>query len=63
MPGAYVYPRLLAGMGLSVVLFPLDLHYRYRVYSTTVSAHLNQLTFERAQQVLMDRSFLAGKVR
>jgi hypothetical protein len=37
---------------------PADLHHRiaFTNYSST-----NQLTFERAQQVLMDRSFQAGK--
>ncbi len=48
----YVYPGL-AGMGL-FVLFPLicTIAIAFTNYSST-----NQLTFERAQQVLMDRSF------
>ncbi|WP_147007210.1 maltose ABC transporter permease MalF [Klebsiella pneumoniae] len=52
----YVYPGL-AGMGL-FVLFPLicTIAIAFTNYSST-----NQLTFERAQQVLMDRSFQAGK--
>ncbi len=52
----YVYPGL-AGMGL-FVLFPLicTIAIAFTNYSST-----NQLTFERAQQVLMDRSFRAGK--
>ncbi|EHI6029828.1 maltose ABC transporter permease MalF [Salmonella enterica] len=52
----YVYPGL-AGMGL-FVLFPLvcTIAIAFTNYSST-----NQLTFERAQQVLMDRSYQAGK--
>lgn len=52
----YVYPGL-AGMGL-FVLFPLifTIALAFTNYSST-----NHLTFERAQQVLMDRSFQAGK--
>ena len=52
----YVYPGL-AGMGL-FVLFPLvcTIAIAFTNYSST-----NQLTFERAQEVLMDRSFQAGK--
>jgi len=51
----YVYPGL-AGMGL-FVLFPLacTIAIAFTNYSST-----NQLTFERAQQVLMDRQFQAG---
>ncbi len=47
----------LAGMGL-FVLFPLvcTIAIAFTNYSST-----NQLTFERAQQVLMDRSYQAGK--
>ncbi len=47
----------LAGMGL-FVLFPLvcTIAIAFTNYSST-----NQLTFERAQEVLMDRSFRAGK--
>lgn len=52
----YVYPGL-AGMGL-FVLFPLiaTIAIAFTNYSST-----NQLTFERAQQVLMDRQYQAGK--
>lgn len=52
----YVYPGL-AGMGL-FVLFPLicTIAIAFTNYSST-----NQLTQERAQQVLMDRSYEAGK--
>ncbi len=52
----YVYPGM-AGMGL-FVLFPLicTIAIAFTNYSST-----NQLTFERAQQVLMDRSYQAGK--
>jgi maltose/maltodextrin transport system permease protein len=52
----YVYPGL-AGMGL-FVLFPLicTIAIAFTNYSST-----NQLTFGRARQVLMDRSFQAGK--
>lgn len=52
----YVYHGL-AGMGL-FVLFPLvcTIAIAFTNYSST-----NQLTFERAQQVLMDRSYQAGK--
>ena len=52
----YVYPGV-AGMGL-FVLFPLicTIAIAFTNYSST-----NQLTFERAQQVLMDRSYQAGK--
>ncbi len=52
----YVYPGL-AGMGL-FVLFPLiaTIAIAFTNYSST-----NQLTFERAQQVLMDRTYQAGK--
>lgn len=51
----YVYPGL-AGMGL-FVLFPLacTIAIAFTNYSST-----NQLTFERAQQVLMDRQYQAG---
>ncbi|VEC01585.1 Maltose transport system permease protein malF [Cedecea lapagei] len=52
----YVYPGM-AGMGL-FVLFPLvcTIAIAFTNYSST-----NQLTFERAQQVLMDRQYQAGK--
>ncbi len=52
----YVYPGM-AGMGL-FVLFPLacTIAIAFTNYSST-----NQLTFERAQQVLLDRSYQAGK--
>ena len=52
----YVYPGL-AGMGL-FVLFPLicTIAIAFTNYSST-----HQLTQERAQQVLMDRSYQAGK--
>ncbi|VYU51689.1 maltose ABC transporter permease MalF [Metakosakonia massiliensis] len=52
----YVYPGL-AGMGL-FVLFPLicTIAIAFTNYSST-----HQLTQERAQQVLLDRSFQAGK--
>lgn len=52
----YVYPGL-AGMGL-FVLFPLicTIAIAFTNYSST-----NQLTQERAQQVLMDRAYQAGK--
>lgn len=52
----YVYPGM-AGMGL-FVLFPLvcTIAIAFTNYSST-----NQLTQERAQQVLMDRSYQAGK--
>lgn len=52
----YVYPGV-AGMGL-FVLFPLicTIAIAFTNYSST-----NQLTFERAQEVLMDRSYQAGK--
>ena len=52
----YVYPGL-AGMGL-FVLFPLicTIAIAFTNYSST-----NQLAFERAQQVLIDRSLQAGK--
>jgi len=52
----YVYPGL-AGMGL-FVLFPLvcTIAIAFTNYSST-----NQLTQERAEQVLMDRSYEAGK--
>ncbi len=52
----YVYPGL-AGMGL-FVLFPLicTIAIAFTNYSST-----NQLTQERAQQVLLDRSYQAGK--
>ncbi len=52
----YVYPGL-AGMGL-FVLFPLvcTIAIAFTNYSST-----NQLTQERAQQVLMDRQYQAGK--
>ncbi|ADO50367.1 maltose ABC transporter permease MalF [[Enterobacter] lignolyticus] len=52
----YVYPGI-AGMGL-FVLFPLicTIAIAFTNYSST-----NQLTFERAQQVLLDRSYQAGK--
>ncbi|MTH47963.1 maltose ABC transporter permease MalF [Intestinirhabdus alba] len=52
----YVYPGL-AGMGL-FVLFPLvcTIAIAFTNYSST-----NQLTFERARQVLMDRSYQAGQ--
>ncbi|MBP2169309.1 maltose/maltodextrin transport system permease protein [Erwinia toletana] len=51
----YVWPGL-AGMGL-FVLFPLacTIAIAFTNYSST-----NQLTFERAQQVLMDRQFQSG---
>ncbi|MGK9173599.1 maltose ABC transporter permease MalF [Yokenella regensburgei] len=53
----YVYPGL-AGMGL-FVLFPLvcTIAIAFTNYSST-----HQLTQERAQQVLMDRSYQAGKI-
>ncbi len=53
----YVYPGL-AGMGL-FVLFPLicTIAIAFTNYSS-----VHQLTQERAQQVLMDRSYQAGKV-
>ena len=53
-PGA-MFIRVSAGMGL-FVLFPLicTIAIAFTNYSTS-----NQLTFERAQQVLMDRSFQA----
>ena len=52
----YVYPGM-AGMGL-FVLFPLvcTIAIAFTNYSST-----NQLTFERAQEVLLDRSWQAGK--
>ncbi|NKJ56518.1 maltose ABC transporter permease MalF, partial [Escherichia coli] len=52
----YVYPGV-AGMGL-FVLFPLicTIAIAFTNYSST-----NQLAQERAQQVLMDRSYQAGK--
>jgi len=52
----YVYPGL-AGMSL-FVLFPLvcTIFIAFTNYSST-----NQLTFERAQSVLMDRQFQADK--
>ena len=52
----YVYPGV-AGMGL-FVLFPLicTIAIAFTNYSST-----NQLTFERAQSVLMDRQFQTGK--
>ncbi|AGN86705.1 MULTISPECIES: maltose ABC transporter permease MalF [Enterobacteriaceae] len=52
----YVYPGV-AGMGL-FVLFPLvcTIAIAFTNYSST-----NQLTQERAQQVLLDRSYQAGK--
>lgn len=52
----YVYPGL-AGMGL-FVLFPLicTIAIAFTNYSST-----NQLTFERAQSVLMQRQFTTGK--
>jgi len=52
----YVYPGV-AGMGLFVI-FPLicTIAIAFTNYSST-----NQLTFERAQQVLMDRTYQAGK--
>jgi len=52
----YVYPGL-AGMSL-FVLFPLvcTIAIAFTNYSST-----NQLTFERAQSVLMDRQFQGGK--
>jgi len=52
----YVYPGL-AGMGL-FVLFPLvcTIAIAFTNYSST-----NQLTQERAEQVLLDRSYQAGK--
>ncbi|MEX9761152.1 maltose ABC transporter permease MalF [Providencia rettgeri] len=52
----YVYPGL-AGMAL-FVLFPLvaTIAIAFTNYSST-----NQLTFERAQEVLLDRSFQTGK--
>lgn len=52
----YVYPGM-AGMGL-FVLFPLvcTIAIAFTNYSST-----NQLTFERAQEVLLDRSRQAGK--
>ena len=52
----YVYPGM-AGMGL-FVLFPLicTIAIAFTNYSST-----NQLTFERAQQVLLDRQYQAGK--
>lgn len=52
----YVYPGL-AGMGL-FVLFPLvcTIAIAFTNYSST-----NQLTFERAQSVLMDRTFQTGQ--
>nr|WP_318384251.1 maltose ABC transporter permease MalF [uncultured Enterobacter sp.] len=52
----YVYPGM-AGMGL-FVLFPLvcTIAIAFTNYSST-----NQLTQERAEQVLMDRSYQAGK--
>ena len=54
----YVYPGM-AGMGL-FVLFPLvcTIAIAFTNYSST-----NQLTFERAQEVLLDRSWQAGKTR
>ena len=53
----YVYPGM-AGMGL-FVLFPLvcTIAIAFTNYSST-----NQLTFERAQEVLLDRSWQAGKI-
>ncbi|MGV8261130.1 maltose ABC transporter permease MalF, partial [Pseudomonas aeruginosa] len=52
----YVYPGV-AGMGL-FVLFPLicTIAIAFTNYSST-----NQLTFERAQSVLMQRQFQSGK--
>ncbi|ENE2511375.1 maltose ABC transporter permease MalF, partial [Escherichia coli] len=52
----YIYPGM-AGMGL-FVLFPLvcTIAIAFTNYSST-----NQLTFERAQEVLLDRSWQAGK--
>jgi maltose/maltodextrin transport system permease protein len=52
----YVYPGI-AGMGL-FVLFPLicTIAIAFTNYSST-----NQLTFERAQSVLMQRQFQTGK--
>ena len=52
----YVYPGV-AGMGLFVI-FPLvcTIAIAFTNYSST-----NQLTFERAQQVLLDRTYQAGK--
>ena len=52
-----MYPGLPPGWGCSS-LFPLicTIAIAFTNYSST-----NQLTFERAQQVLMDRSFQAGK--
>lgn len=52
----YVYPGM-AGMGL-FVLFPLvcTIAIAFTNYSST-----NQLTFECAQEVLLDRSWQAGK--
>ncbi len=55
MPGA-MSTRVSLGWGCSSC--SAGLHHRHRLhnYSST-----NQLTFERAQEVLMDRSFRAGK--
>ena len=52
----YVYPGM-AGMGL-FVLFPLvcTIAIAFTNYSST-----NQLTFERAQEVLLDRTWQSGK--